>query len=403
MRSMTRGKARRVTLAVALMASAAWVTAGAASAAVPAYTCGTPTVYTVPVPQGGLGGIAAGDLNRDGFPDVATADLASTGSVFLNNRFGRLAPGVNYSLASARSTADGAGSPLLVDVNGDRKLDLVTANFYGESVSVVLGKGDGTFYPAATYPTGRHPLQVVAGDFNHDGHLDLVALTFTQSYSAPAAALLLGTGYGSFRLPQPIALPSTAMEIVAGDFNRDGVPDLATANSNNSTYSVSVLLNKGGGMFAGPTSYPVGPGPFGFATGDLNGDGFPDLVTANVTDNTFSVLLNKGDGTGRFNPATSYPGGGGQMNTIVADINGDGHPDIVAANPYGNNIMVLLNQGHGTFGAPLICPNAPAGANVRGPLYLAAADLNQDGKLDLVTANLSAGNNPPTISTLITP
>jgi hypothetical protein len=393
-------------MAGAVMCSASFFAAAPVSAAVPAYTCAAPTVYPVDVP-GDIGGVATGDLNGDGRPDIVAADLAGTASVFLNNGDGTFAPGVDYALGRSASAADGAGSPVLADLNHDGKLDLVTANYFGNSVSILLGNGDGTFAPAVTYPIDGEPERVVAGNFTGVGHTDLVVLTFSATSPGSTAWLLVGRGDGTFLHPRPIAVPSNAINIVAADFNRDGIADLATANNNNNvaTYSASVLLDNGHGRFALPVTYPVGQGPVSVAAGDLNGDSFPDIVTANGLDSTFSVLLNKGDGSGMFNSATSYLGSGGQEDSITADVNADGSPDIAAANPWGNNIMVLLNQGDGSFGAPINCSNVPVGSDVRGPIFLAAADFNNDGKADLVTANLSgfSNNATPSISVLLTP
>jgi hypothetical protein len=176
----------------------------------------------------------------------------------------------------------------LGDVNGDTHLDLVTANAGSgaNNVSVLLGNGDGTFAAQTLYGTGSLPLSVALGDVNGDGRLDIV----TANYDANNASVLLGNGNGTFA-PQTLYTTGTGpFSVALGDVNADGRPDIVTANrfGNNA----SVLLGNGNGTFAPKTDYPAGSIPRSVALGDVNGDRKPDIVTANYGGSNASVLLN---------------------------------------------------------------------------------------------------------------
>jgi len=189
--------------------------------------------------------------------------------------------------------------------------------------------------------------------------------------------------------------------IFAADLDGDGDPDLATANVN--TDNLSVLLNNGDGTFATHSDYPVDEDPWSVFGGDLDGDGDLDLVTANMYDSDISVLLNKGDGT--FFPQTTYTVYDGPVSVFAADLDGDGDLDLATANIYTNDVSVLLNNGDGTFAYP---SSYPVG-DMTMPASVFAADVDGDGDLDLQTANygsydvavlLNDGNGAFTLSSL---
>ncbi|MEO6761462.1 MAG: FG-GAP-like repeat-containing protein, partial [Candidatus Saccharimonadales bacterium] len=168
--------------------------------------------------------------------------------------------------------------------------------------------------------------------------------------------------------------------VTGSDLNGDGKPDLITANygSNN----VSVLMNNGNGTFpASPTNYSVGSDPESVTIADVNGDGHPDLIVANNNSNSVSVLINNGNGTFPASP-TNYSVGSGPQSVTIADVSGDGHPDIITSNYDDSNVSVLINNGNGTF--PAIPTNFSVGSN---PHFVSSVDLNGDGKPDLITAN----------------
>jgi len=279
----------------------------------------------------------------------------------------------------------------------------------GLVVVVVLGAAPGawaatsaSFAPYVEYPTdhgsqvGSGPLGVAVGDFNGDGHADLV----TVSNHAPAtASVLLGRGDGTFGAKVDYAAgasDSFPSSVAVGDFNRDGHLDLAVTEYYTPTTgqvgfrrSVAVLLGRGDGTFAPPVEYPTGPGPTKVVVGDLNGDGNPDLVTSDLGSNSVSVLLGRGDGT--FAPNSDYPTGGGPNDLALGDLNRDGSLDVVTADADGN-VAVLLGRGDGTL-APRTDYAAGLGKpNIRyaRPYGVAVGDFNGDGNPDVAAVTSSA-------------
>jgi hypothetical protein len=267
------------------------------------------------------------------------------------------------------------------DFNGDGKLDIVAANSDANNVGVLLGNGDGTFRPVHTYGAGDVPYTVLVGDFNLDGKLDLAVANIAYT-GTPSVSILLGNGDGTFQPAKNFSAGDQPTELVMGDFNRDGKPDLAVGNRTQNT--VSILLGNGDGAFRAPLSYPTGITPYSLATGDFNLDGNLDLAVANSASHNVSVLLGNGDGT--FQEARNYladTGHWGAYSVAVGDFNGDKKPDLAVANFSDNTVGVLLGNGDGTFQSEEVFKTGD------WPFDVAVEDFNGDGKLDLVSANNS--------------
>jgi FG-GAP-like repeat/FG-GAP repeat len=337
--------------------------------------------------------LAIGDLNGDGTPDLATANIgAATVSVLLNRSGGRFRPKRDYR------TGRGPASVAIGDLNGDGTPDLVTANNSASTLSVLLNKGDDTFQAKHDYRTGRGPQSVAIGDLNGDGTPDIVTANFYPGgffqRDANSVSVLLNTGDGSFWARHDFATGSIPVSVAIGDLNGDGKPDLAIADAGAGT--VSMLLNRGNGSFWARRHYAVGYDPRSVAISDLNGDGRPDLVAANYYRatgdpqhgaNSVSVLLNRGDGT--FTGKRDFRTGSGPISVAIGDLNGDGEPDLAIADPGPDDtpaatVSVLFNRGDGSFERK---HDYLTGGR---PESVAIGDLNGDGKLDLATANEDA-------------
>jgi hypothetical protein len=328
--------------------------------------------------------VAVADVNGDGKPDLIVADFGdSTVSVLLGNGDGSFQDSPSYLKTHTFFVGSGPVALAVADVNGDGKPDLVVANYYDDTVSVLLGNGDGTFQTQQVFAVDLRPNSVAVADLNGDGKPDIV----TADYTYGGVSVLLGKGDGTFQDQQVYHTGTKPRSVVVADFNGDGKLDLAVANYGDKT--ITVLPGNGDGTFGSAQYVFLSEGPFDLAAADLNGDGKPDLVSANYGTNTVSVLLGNGDGS--FAPEQTIPVGASPFSVAVADVNGDHRPDIVVTNAGDDSVSVLLGNGTGfsyqtqsvSFGV--------------GPDGVAVADLNGDGFNDIVTANY--GSN--TVSVLL--
>ncbi len=315
-------------------------------------------------------GIVIADFNGDGKPDMAIVNRGSDSiSILLGNGDGTFAPAVTYA-TGADCIAIAVG-----DLNGDGKMDLVTANRAAYTISVLLGNGDGTFGSHTDYTVGTEPMAVALGDFNGDGFLDVAEVNNADN----TLSILLGVGNGALQNPVTYSVGSSPIAIVTGDFNGDGYLDLATANTGGN--NVSVLFGNGNGTFQAAAFYATGDDPDGMLAADLNGDGKLDLVVADNGSDSVSVLLNAGNGT--FASNVVYPVGTLPFAVAAGDFVGNGKIDIAVVNSGDDTVSIVPGNGDGTLN--------PAGtltfATGNNDLALATGDFNHDGRADLVVSN----------------
>lgn len=292
-------------------------------------------------------------------------------------------------------------SVVVGDVNGDGKLDVVAATY--EAIQVFLGNGDGTLAPAVSYPALEGPL--VLADLTGKGKLDVVV-------AGSSLNVLLGNGDGTFGSPVPYTSVANITGLAVADVNGDGKPDIVVVEGAAEVDNLlAVLLGNGDGTFQSPVSYDSGGSGFDptIAIADMNGDGKPDLLVANActpatgcdpafpSPTSVGIMLGNGDGT--FQPAVNYlsqsggscgePNSGGPL--YVADLNGDGKLDVVVLSQGCGIFSVMLGNGDGTLqsGVSYSPPNSSTG--------LAIADANGDGVPDLLVP-IGAWNSPTSIA-----
>ena len=289
-------------------------------------------------------------------------------------------PVTNYATGNAPDFVTTA------DLNGDNFQDLIVSNFTDDTLSIFLGNGDGTFQnPATLKPTtGKGPISIATGTFNAKNNTNVGLAVANETDNT--VTILLGNGDGTFTAASgsPIKTGNHPVSVVSATLIAGGQFDLLVANQQDDT--VSVFMGNGDGTFAAPVNLTTGKGPTGLVVADFNNDGKLDLAVTNQTDNSVTVYLGNGDGT--FNKPLSYPTGQTPIYVAAADFNGDNILDLAVANNgvgtdtlSGASVSILLGVGDGTFG---VTNNFPAG---NGPTSIAIADYNIDGIPDLaVTA-----------------
>lgn len=287
--------------------------------------------------------LTVADFNRDGKLDIAAANhTVPQFSLLLGDgkESFRPAPGSPFTVAT-RPHAHGVAAG---DFNGDGNPDVAIEDWGEDKVVVVLGDGKGGFgTPGTTYPAGHHPYQRLrAADMDGDGRADIV----TTNWEGDNVTVLLSDGKGFHQPPgSPFACPPQPFAHALADVNGDGRPDVIVAHysghgTDPSKDAVSVLLNLGSGRLGPARRYDGGRLPVGVAVGDLNHDGRADIAVADMGGDSVTVLL--GDGRGEFHPGGSYSVGHGPEAVAIGDLNGDEKPDLVVADTASNQISILL-------------------------------------------------------------
>jgi VCBS repeat protein len=260
------------------------------------------------------------------------------------------------------------------DFDGDGNLDFLTDDQVGSTLTLLKGFGDGTFRKLKNIDTGSQPAATVFVDVNNDGKGDFV----TCNHLSRDVTVNLGDGAGNFGTKIRTLVGVNPDFLAVGDWNGDGKPDIATINALQT--SMAILLGDGTGSFITPARlYTVGATPVQVVSADFNRDGKLDLAVVNNAANNIQIWL--GDGTGQFAVGNTISTGSGSSPVFMAaaDLNGDGIVDIAVSNSTAETVAIYLGTGTGAFGSPTNL--SPGGF---GPQAIAVTDINKDGKVDLL-------------------
>jgi len=315
--------------------------------------------------------IVTGDLNGDRFADVVTTNISSDSlSILLGSGDGNFAEALTLRLPEQpRSIA-------IHDFNRDGMLDLAVGTTGNHRVTILLGDGTGRFTKGDSYPAVKSPISLAVGDFNRDGKPDLAV-----ALRSDKLLILVGRGDGSFLQKVVYEYGDTPTSVTAADVNEDSVTDLVVTHSGQMSNSVVVFLGLGDGTFQTPVPYRTGHSPLSLSVLDLNRDRHVDLLVINGERDDISPFFGKGNGT--FTAGTAFGANAGPISAVTQDFDGDGKTDIVVANNMSSDFSLLLGKGDGTFQQPP--RNYRTGS---APFAITAVSFGpQDPRPGLVTAN----------------
>ena len=313
------------------------------------------------------------DLDNNGTFDIATADSVSADEGNISVLLG-IGLGDSFVLTGTYQVNRDPRQMIAAHLNKDDAIDLIAVNVESAphgALSILMGKGNGTFEDSRIQPVGEVPVNVVAGHFNDDEFTDLVTVNATDEIN-----FLQGLGDGSFRFEVPYPTPGIPIDLVANDFDNDGNLDVATINSSS---DISLFMGNGMGIFDLARSYLIGSDPVGLITKDLNTDGILDFATANQKLDMVSILLGNEDWESLN--ARNYHTPRGRKELVRGDFNRDGFLDIGVGNEDPDNVSILLGNSEGSF-------EALNAIQLGGsPDYVISDDLDLNGDLDLVIAS----------------
>jgi hypothetical protein len=352
-----------------------------------AFTAGSPfkrdEVYSTPL---GVHAIVSGDFNGDGFLDLATTNSSSEHNGGLGLTLYMNQGGHGFSDRQDYLTGLRPFGATAADLNGDGFDDLAIATYYAEEISVRYALGDGGFSAPTGYRVSGQPWSVIAGDFLGDGTTDLVANHYNIS-------LLEGVSSGGFAAAAPLNTGTNGYgNLVSGDFNRDGRLDLAQTTGSHG--HVQVFFGQSGGGLGMSQLYPAGPNADALAAGDLNNDGWLDLVVSNWLEQQLTVLLAQPEGGFEIGPQYSlskWP-----QRIAIGDLDNDGLLDVAATETINESGFLTLwrNIGGGNLAELASIPIVGEGDGI------VMADFNRDGGLDVAVTASTQGVRGPSFSVL---
>jgi hypothetical protein len=342
--------------------------------------------------------IFCADLDRDGDIDIATANYGNNNvSILKNNGDGTFLSAVNYEAGS------GPISVFCADLDGDGDMDLIVGNNVSDNISILMNNGDGTFQTKVDYEIieDAGAWSLFCADLDEDSDLDIAVVDLGTKY----VSILKNNGDGTFQNAVNYEAGNGAISVFCADLDGDGDIDLAVAdfNSNN----ISILKNNGDGTFQSAVNYGVGEYPYSIFCVDLDGDGDLDLAVTYYNSDNVSILKNNGDGI--FQTAVNYMAGNHPFSIFCADLDGDTNVDITVANNYSDNVSILKNYGNGTFQSAIFYRSG------NNPSSIFCIDLDGDTDLDLVVTNSTdsisilknltqvSANQPPQLFSLVSP
>ena len=339
------------------------------------------SISRISIPVAGVQYICVGDINNDSWMDIITAN-------YYNNSIGILLASGNGTFYSMVTYSTGIGSsPMWVtigDMNNDGQLDVVCANRYSDNIGIFFGKGDGTFAPAITYSTARYssPMSVAIGDIDNDGCSDFVVASF-NGY----VFVFLGDNNGTFIVVTQFFTGTMMFSITLADLNRDNYLDIVTTNTLGS--SISVSFGYGNGIFASQTRYSCRYGcqPYNIMVIDFNNDNISDIAVTLL--NQDEIIIFYGDGDGNFALARTYSTGSGSnpYAIAIADFNNNKQLQIIVSLWGTGHIAVLTEY----LAAEFIHEVVRLTGSTSQPVSVAVGDFNHDNRSDVVVANSGTG------------
>jgi|TARA_B110000881_G_scaffold198476_1_gene195288 hypothetical protein len=287
-------------------------------------------------------------------------------------------PNVLYKFKVLK-VGNGPADILTTDLNLDGSLDLVTANTKNNTLSILLGIGDGTFKKTLTFSVGSEPTVIVSGDVNNDGIPDLL----TNSRGSGLFTVLLGYGNGAFRRMPRVLTGRIPLAIIPADFNNDGNLDVAVTLTFN---KMEIFLGSGNGLFKKEKIYPTVSRSLSGVVGDFNDDSKVDIILATHSSSSSGIRLFKGNGDGTFSKPVSFSKNLSPLILITQDMNNNGLQDLVFSSGQGDNMYMLISRGDGTFENEVIFSGGG------GPISLTAGHFNSDNMTDVAVANSRSSN-----------